>query len=271
MLFRSRQDVMYNEGSTFMTRTFENRQLTEEKIVSLLETVVSAPEKKEVAAMIEKKIGRKLEPFDIWFTGFSNNKDFDMDKLDRLLKEKYPTPMSLQQDIPNILKKIGFPEFEAEFLGNHVVVDPIPSAGHANGPGMKAAKAHLRTRFEKDGLNFKGFRISMHEMGHTIQQNVATYMTDYYLLSGIPGSPFTEAMADLIAYRCFVGSGVNEDYSEREKLDNALAAFWFVCEIGSVALHEIRVWNWMYEHPEASVEELKTATIDIAKDIWNQY
>ena len=136
---------------------------------------------------------------------------------------------------------------------------------------MKGAKAHLRTRFEKDGLNFKGFRISMHEMGHTIQQNVATYMTDYYLLSGIPGSPFTEAMADLTAYRCFVGSGVNEDYSEREKLDNALAAFWFVCEIGSVALHEIRVWNWMYEHPEATVEELKTATIDIAKDIWNQY
>jgi len=271
MISKMRKDVMYPEVSTYLSRTFENRQLSEEKIVSLLESVVGAPEKKEVASLIEKRIGRKLEPFDIWYTGFSDNKDYDMDALDKMLREKYPTPMSFQQDIPNILKRIGFPEFEAEFLGNHVVVDPIPSGGHANGPQMKGAKAHLRTRFEKDGLNYKGYRIGMHEIGHTIQQNVGTYMTDYYLLKGIPCSPYTEAMADLIAYRNMVGLGVNPEYSSKEKQENALAAFWFVCEMGSEALHEIRVWHWLYDHPDATVEELKTVTIDIAKDIWNQY
>jgi hypothetical protein len=271
MISKMRQDVMHPEESSYPSRTFENSQLSEEKVVSLLESVVGAAEKKEVAALIEKKIGRKLEPFDIWYMGFGNSEDLDMDALDQMLSEKYPTPMSFQQDLPNILERIGFQKFEAEFLGNHVVVDPVPSGGHANGPQMTGAKAHLRTRFEKDGMNYKGYRIGMHEIGHTIQQNVGTYMTDYYLLKGIPSSPFTEAMADLIAYRSLVGMGVNPEYTVKEKQDNALAAFWFVCEIGSVALHEIRVWNWLYDHPDATVEELKTATIAIAKDIWNQY
>jgi hypothetical protein len=271
MISKMRQDVKYPEGSTYLSRTFENSQLTEEKIVSLLESVVGAPEKKEVAAIIEKRIGRKLEPFDIWYTGFSDNKDINMDEIDKLVREKYPTPMSFQQDIPNILERIGFPKFEADFLGNHVIVDPVPSGGHADGPEMKGAKVYLRTRFEKNGLNYKGFRIGMHEIGHMIEQNVSTYMTDYYLLKGIPCSPYTEAMADLMAYRSLVGLGINPEYSNREKQGNALAAFWFVCEIGSVALHEIRVWQWFYDHPDATVEELKKATIDIAKDIWNKY
>jgi len=271
MISKMRQDVLYPEGSTYLSRTFEKSQISEEKVVSLLESIISAPEKKEVAALIEKRLGRKLEPFDIWFMGFSYSEEYDMDALDQMLKEKYPTPMAFQQDIPNILRRIGFPKFEADFLGNHIVVDPIPSGGHANGPQMRGAKAHLRTHFEKDGLNFKGYRIGMHETGHTIQQNVGTYMNDYYLLKGIPSSPFTEAMADLIAYRSMVGLGINPEYSAREKQDNALAAFWFVCEIGSVALHEIRVWHWLYDHPDATVKDLKAATIDIAKDIWNQY
>ena len=271
MISRMRQDVRYPEGSTYLSRTFENRQMSEEKIVSLLESVVSAPEKKEVATLIEKRIGRTLEPFDIWYTGFSDNKDLDMDEVDLMIRKKYPTPMAFQQDIPNILRRVGFQKFEADFIGNHIVVDPVSSGGHANAPQMKGAKAHLRTTFEDYGLNYKGYRIGMHEIGHNIDQIVSTYMTDYYLLKGTPGSPYAEAMADLIAYRSLVGLGVNPEYSTREKQANALAAFWFVCEIGSVALHEIRVWNWLYEHPDASVEELKTATIDIAKDIWNQY
>ena len=61
-----------------------------------------------VASLIEKRIGRKLEPFDIWYAGFSDNKDYDRDQLDKMLREKYPTPMSFQQDIPNMLRRVGF-------------------------------------------------------------------------------------------------------------------------------------------------------------------
>ncbi|EON78373.1 hypothetical protein ADIS_1236 [Lunatimonas lonarensis] len=271
MTSKMRQDSKYAAGSTYLSRTFDNVQLSEAKIVSLLKSVVGAPEKKAVANLIEKNLGRKLEPFDIWFTNFNDTPDHDMDQLDQVLRQKYPTPMAFQQDIPAILQKVGFSRFEADFIGSRIVVDPIPSGGHANGPQMRGANAHLRTRFEKDGLNYKGYRVAMHEIGHNIEQIVSTYITDHYSLKGIPSSPYTEAMADLLAYRSMVALGVNAEYSAREKSQNALAAFWFVCEIGAVALHEIRVWNWLYLHPDATMEELKEATMDIAKGLWNEY
>ena len=31
------------------------------------------------------------------------------------------------------------------------------------------------------------------------------------------------------------------------------------------------VWHWMYEHPNANAAELKAATLQICKDIWNTY
>ncbi len=271
MISKMRKDVMYPEGSSYLTRTFENRQLSEEKIIALLESVVASPEKAVVARMIEERLGRKIEPFDIWYSGFQSHANMSMDELDAIIRKKYPTPMAFQEDIPQILRRIGFPDSQADFIGEHVVVDPVPSGGHANGPQMKGAKAHLRTRFEPYGLNYKGYRIGMHEIGHTIEQNVSMYMSDFYFLKGIPSSPFTEAMADLIAYRDMAGLGVSPSYSQEERELNAISTFWFVCEMGAEALHEIKVWHWLYDHPDATVDELKKATLNLAREIWNDY
>jgi len=264
-------DELYPEGSTYITRTFDSRQLSEERVAGLLESVVGAPEVADVVAILRKRLDRDLEPFDIWYPGFQSQSNYNMDKLDSVLRVRYPDPAAFQDDIPNILRRIGFEPVMADFLGNHVIVDPVPSGGHANGPQMKGAKAHLRTRFEPYGLNYKGYRIGMHEIGHTIEQNVSVHMTDHYFLKGIPGSPFTECMADLIAYRDVVGLGVSPEYSSGEKEMNALAAFWFVCEMGADALHEIRMWHWIYDNPDATVGEIKSATISTANEIWNEY
>jgi hypothetical protein len=271
MTAKMRQDNKYPEGSTYLTRTFESRQLSEKRIVELLESVVKTPEKKEVARIIEERLGRDLEPFDIWYGDFQSNSNYNMDKLDEIIRQKYPTPLSFQKDLPQILRKLGFSNDQADFFGNHVIVNSIPSGGHANAPQMKGAKAYLRTRFEPSGMNYKGYRIGMHEIGHTIQQNASMYLGDYYFLKGIPSSPFTEAMADLIAYRNMVGLGLTPSYSSEDQESNALSTYWFVCEMGAEALHEIRVWHWLYEHPDATVEELKNATIGLAKEIWNEY
>ena len=265
------EDVKYPEGSTYLTRTFENRQLSEERVVDLLESIVGSPERLEVAKILQKRLGRDLEPFDIWYPGFQSQSNHDMDMLDRIIRENYSSPMAFQEDIPNILKRIGFEDDIADFLGNHVIVDPIPSGGHANGAQMKGESAHLRTRFEPYGLNYKGYRIGMHEIGHTIEQNISLYKTDYYSLKGIPSAPFTECMADLIAYRDVLGLGVSNEYSKKERELNALASFMYVWEMGAEGLHEIRVWNWFYEHQDATVEELRKATIDIANEVWNEY
>ena len=39
----------------------------------------------------------------------------------------------------------------------------------------------------------------------------------------------------------------------------------------SLALVDMYAWKWMYANPEAKPEELKTAIITIAKDVWNKY
>ena len=34
---------------------------------------------------------------------------------------------------------------------------------------------------------------------------------------------------------------------------------------------DLLVWRWMYAHPGATAAELRAATIQIAKDVWNKY
>jgi len=38
-----------------------------------------------------------------------------------------------------------------------------------------------------------------------------------------------------------------------------------------VALVDMGVWHWMYEHPDATPAELKAATLQVARDLWNRY
>jgi len=38
-----------------------------------------------------------------------------------------------------------------------------------------------------------------------------------------------------------------------------------------VALVDMAVWHWMYDHPAATPAQLKEATLQIAKDTWNRY
>ena len=75
------------------------------------------------------------------------------------------------------------------------MVDPARGSGHAMGAGRRADKAHLRTRVEKDGMNYKGFNIAVHEMGHNVEQTFSLNMIDHTLLQGVPNTAFTEALA----------------------------------------------------------------------------
>ena len=83
-----------------------------------------------------------------------------MDELDQLIKEKIsytdviPARISTHTSSKELVSRI----LEAEFFGNHVVVDPIPSGGHANAPQMKGAKAHKKLAYpflKMDGLDYK--------------------------------------------------------------------------------------------------------------------
>src|SRR5262249_51949977 len=52
---------------TAIARSFEiSREIPEAKVVALLTEVLSSPQVPKVAAVIEKRLGRKLEPQDLW-------------------------------------------------------------------------------------------------------------------------------------------------------------------------------------------------------------
>ena len=47
--------------------------------------------------------------------------------------------------------------------------------------------------------------------------------------------------------------------------------FWGTYEIAGVALVDMGVWHWMYDHPQATPKQLDEATVQISKDVWNRY
>lgn len=256
---------------TFIARRFnEDRQIPEQRVKAILEQVVSSPQVAQVAALIQKRLGRPLEPFDIWYNGFRARSKYSEAELDQIVAKKYPTAEAYRADIPNMLVKLGFPKERAEYIAANIIVDPARGSGHAMGSGMSAAKVRLRTRVEKTGMNYKGYNIAVHEMGHNVEQTLDMKDIDYWLLNGVPNTAFTEALAFVFQARDLELLGLQQPDEQAEAM-RTLNDFWGTYEIAGVALVDMGVWHWMYDHPNATPAELKAATLEIAKEIWNKY
>lgn len=256
---------------TLIDRRFdEDRELPEERVRGMLEQVVSSPLVAKTAKLIQTRLGRPLEPFDIWYNGFRPGSKYTEADLDAMVAKKYPTAEPYQKDIPNLLMKLGFSPDRARYVADNIIVDPARGSGHAMGADMRSEKAHLRTRIEKKGMNYKGFNIAVHEMGHNVEQTFSLNDVDCTLLKGVPNTAFTEALAFVFQGRDLelLGLPAPDEKAEAEK---TLNDFWGTYEISGVALVDMSVWHWMYDHPQATPKELNAATIQIAKDIWNHY
>jgi hypothetical protein len=256
---------------TLIARRFdEDREIPEKRLQAMLEQVVTSPLVAQTAKLIQSRLGRPLEPFDIWYSGFRPGSQYSEAELDAMVEKRYPTAEAYQKDIPNLLAKLGFSPERAQYVANHIAVDPARGSGHAMGAEMRAEKAHLRTRIDKTGMNYKGFNIAVHEMGHNVEQTFSLNEVDHTLLQGVPNTAFTEALAFVFQGHDLelLGLPAPDARSQAEKILND---FWGTYEISGVALVDMAVWHWMYDHPEASAKELNQATLKIAKDIWNRY
>jgi hypothetical protein len=258
-------------GPTHIARRFdEDREIPEERAKAMLEKMLSSPLVSKVAKLIQSRLGRPLEPFDLWYDEFRPRSKHTEAELDAIVKTKYPTADAYRQDIPNLLMKLGFTADRAKYLADRIVVDPSRGAGHAMGAEMRSEKAHLRTRVGKDGMNYKGFNVAVHEMGHNVEQTFSLYDVDYYFLNGVPNTAMTEGFAFLFQGRDLELLGLAAPDAESEAM-KTLSDFWVTNEICGVALVDIAAWHWMYDHPDATPEQLKEAVLTIAKDIWNRY
>ncbi len=256
---------------TLMARRFdEDREIPEQRLRTMLEQVVTSPLVAKVAKLIEARLGRPLEPFDIWYDGFRARGAYTEQQLDAIVSKRFPTAEAYKKDIPNILIKLGFTPKQAEYLAENIIVDPARGSGHAMGAEMRGEKAHLRTRVESTGMNYKGFNIAVHEMGHNVEQTISLNEVDYTLLEGVPNTAFTEALAMVLQGHDLEVLGLAAPDAQSEAL-KTLNDFWNTYEISGVALVDMSVWHWMYDHPHATPEQLRDATVGIAKDIWNKY
>jgi hypothetical protein len=256
---------------THIARSFdEGREIPEARIKAMLEQILSSSLVSPVAKVIQQRLGRPLEPFDIWYNGFRPRGAYTEAQLDEIVAKKYPTAEAYKNDIPNLLVHLGFSKARADYLANNIVVDPARGSGHALGAGMRSAKAHLRTRVEKGGMNYKGFNIAVHEMGHNVEQTFSLNDIDHTLLQGVPNTAFTEALAFVFQGHDLELLGLAKPDAKSRAM-KTLDDFWGTYEIAGVALVDMAVWHWMYDHPNATGAELKDATVAISKDIWNKY
>jgi len=255
---------------TAIARSFElDRQIPEPAARALLESVLDSAEVRDTAALIARRLSRPLEPFDIWYAGFRAADRPPEAELDRVVAARFPTPAAFQARLPEVLRSLGFSAEKAAFLAERIVVDAARGAGHAMGAVRREDKAHLRTRVPAGGMDYKGYNIAMHELGHNIEQVFSLNGIDHWTLAGVPANAFTEAFAMVCQQRdlevlgvAAAGGGGGEE---------ALSELWATNEIAGVALVDMAVWHWLYDHPEATPAELREATLAAARDVWRRH
>ncbi len=258
-------------AKTAIDRAFDlGAEMPEARVKALLEAVLQSPLVPRVAAQVEAQLGRKLEPTDLWFNGFLPRGAIAEAQLDAKTRERYPTADAFAKDLPRILGALGFPAERARYLAERIKVDASRGAGHAMQAARRGDFPRLRTRVEKEGMNYKGYNIAVHELGHNVEQVFSLYDVDHTLLAGVPNTAFTEAIAFVFQAKDLELLGLGKPGAEQDRL-RVLNDFWQTWEIAGVALVDLEVWHWMYAHTKATPAQLKDATVAIAKRVWNQY
>jgi len=245
-------------------------EIPQQDVETLFKGLLVSPEVKKVATLIQKKLGRPLRPYDIWYNGFKSKPDISEADLSLITSKKYPNPQAMEADLPEILKKLGWSADKAAEIASLVKVDPARGSGHATGAMMRSDYAHLRTRIAPTGMDYKGYNIAVHEFGHNTEQTITMNDVDYWMLNGVPNTAFTEAVAFMFQKRDLELLGFSNNNPDVEN-NLALDDFWSCYEIMGVALLDIATWEWMYAHPDATARELKEAVISKSREIWNTY
>jgi len=256
---------------TAIQRAFSaGMQIPQPEVEKLFTEFLGSPQIKEVAAIIKKRLGRELSPWDIWYDGFKARSSISEESLNQVTEKKYPNAKALEADLENLLLKLGFTKEKAAFIASRVSVDPARGSGHAWGAQMKVEKAHLRTRIPATGMNYKGYNIAIHEFGHNVEQTISLNDVPNYMINGVPNTAFTEALAFVFQERDLFLLNMKDSNPDKEYL-KTVDIFWSLYEIMGVSLVDMKMWQWLYANPNSTAIQLKDAVLQISKDVWNLY
>lgn len=256
---------------TAIQRAFSvGMQIPQPEVQKLFNEFLSSPQVQQVAEIIKKRLGRDLQPWDIWYDGFKARSSINEESLNAITEKKYPNAAALEADLGSMLIKFGFTKDKAAFIASRISVDPARGSGHAWGASMKAEKAHLRTRIPETGMNYKGYNIAVHEFGHNVEQTISLNYIPNYMINGVPNTAFTEALAFVFQQRDLFLLNMKDNNPEKDYL-KTLDIFWSVYEIMGVSMVDMKMWQWLYANPKATAVELRDAVLQISKDVWNTY
>jgi len=266
-----RLDPYYPGLDTYIKRRFESSmEIPMEEVKHLFKEYAASPLIRETAQLISARLGRDLRPFDLWYNGFVGRGGVSEQELDRITKGRYPDAEAMNRDLPRILRDLGYDRQTAEFLAARIEVDAARGSGHAMRASMREMPSHLRTRIAADGMDYKGYNIAIHELGHNVEQTISQHMVDNTFINGIPNTAFTEALAFMYQKRDLPLLGIRQQDPMMEHLE-VLDIFWDNYEMMGVSLVDMLVWEWLYDNPGADARQLKEAVIRIAKEVWNEY
>jgi hypothetical protein len=271
MTIAKRLDEYHVEHPSAIARKFElQREIPEEEVERLLVDLLSSPVRKDLSALLKQRLGRELEPFDIYFDEITQGKPSD--EMNALVTSHFADEKAFQAKLPEVLTGLGYPQEDAEFLGSRVTVEIAKGAGHAMRPGVPEYGAWLRTNRLKDQLGWDGFDTAMHELGHNLEQLCSTFFVPRPALRNVPNTACTEAFAFLYQSLAKNVLGIEAEPGEPDPFDvdtvqTALAA----CQIAGPSLVELYIWRWLYENPDATPEAFRDQLIAIAADVWQRF
>jgi hypothetical protein len=256
------------DNPSLIARRFNaDREIPEKEVERLFHELLTSPAYAKAAKLVSARLGRPLEAFDVWYRDFSSAAKPNEAELDAITRARYPDARAFKADIPRMLRVLGFDGDTADWLAERIEVDQARGSGHAMPAAMRSDKVRLRTRVPAGGMDYKGFNIACHELGHNVEQVFSLHGIDEYFLSGVPNTAFTEAFAFVFQARDLLMLGRDGAAEAPE----ALTDYWATCEIAGVALVDMELWRWMYEHPSCSAAELRQAAMEISKAVWNRY
>lgn len=264
-------DRHHPDHPTAIARKCElDREIPERDVERLLVSLLASPVRRRLAEVLRARLGRPLEPFDIYVDEFADARPAE--EMNALVRRLATDAAGLERRLPELLRGLGFPPADAEFLGTRIKVEIAKGSGHAMRPQLPEYGAWLRTGSLETEIGWDGFDTAMHELGHTLEQLISTHFVPRPALRGVPNTACTEAFAFLYQSlgKRVLGAASAEDEAFAFDIDSVqtLAA---ACQIAGPALLELRVWNWIYRNPEASAESLRAETLRVAEELWNEH
>ncbi|MBL9142026.1 MAG: hypothetical protein JNK53_09190 [Phycisphaerae bacterium] len=132
--------------------------------------------------------------------------------------------------------------------------------------------AWLRTNRLKDELGWDGFDTAMHELGHNLEQLCSTHFAPRPALRNVPNTACTEAFAFLYQglARRVLGLDGSVD-AQRTQDVGALGTMLSACQIAGPSLVELYTWRWLYQHPNATAEQLRDTVLRLSQETWQRY